>query len=448
MEVRHFLCAGVRAMSARAHRRVRVAALATAFCFFYGAAAWAETLTLEQAWQRAETANPALQAAQANLSAARGLQRDAWAPLWNNPSISGEWLRRRIPEPGQAVTSSRDWNAGLAQTFETAGQQGLRRRIAEDNLGATLAGIMDVRRQVRLEVAQRFFRVLALQQRIVMERETLRLIEDAAAAVRKRFSAGEDTRLDNNLAQVEAEQARNQILLLQEQLILARADLAALLQLAPATLPEVSGTLDTPLPRYTLEELLANLDRRPDLRAATLRVSGARSLLRLERAIVSPDVTVGLRYGREGSTLGDDTLLGVNVALPIPIFRRNASGIGRAQTEFTQREIDQRALQRDARAQVQALWRQWESLVARVERLHREVLPRLEENQRLSRIAYGEGEIGLLQLLLVNRQVLDGRRNLLDAQTELRLTQLAIEGASGWPGASGPLAETPSSSTR
>ena len=77
-------------------------------------------------------------------------------------------------------------------------------------------------------------------------------------------------------------------------------------------------------------------------------------------------------------------------------------------------------------------------------RLQREVLPRLEENQRLSRIAYREGEIGLLQLLLLNRQVLDSRRNLLEAQTELRLTQLAIEGTSGWPGASGPLAEAPS----
>ncbi|WP_418127703.1 TolC family protein [Thermithiobacillus tepidarius DSM 3134] len=399
---------------------------------------------MEQAWQQAEAANPALQAVQANLSTARGQQRDARAPLWNNPTVSGEWLRRRIPEPGQAVTNTRDWSAGLAQTFETAGQQGLRRRIAEDNMAATQADILDVRRQLRLEVAQRFFRVLGLQQRIAMERETLRLIEDSAAAVQKRFNAGEDTRLDNNLAQVEAEQARNQILLLQEQLIQARSDLAALLQLPPPSLPEVSGTLDTPLPRYTLEELLASVDRRPDLRAAALRVNGARSLLRLERAAVSPDVTVGVSYGREGSALGNDTLLGVNVALPIPLFRRNATGIGRAQTELTQREIDQRALSRDARAQLQALWRQWESLVARVERLQREVLPRLEENQRLSRIAYREGEIGLLQLLLLNRQVLDSRRNLLEAQTELRLTQLAIEGTSGWPGASGPLAEAPS----
>ncbi len=398
----------------------------------FSALASAETLTLEQAWQRAETANPDLQAAQANLLGAQGQLRDTRAPFWNNPSISGDVFRRQIPDPTQSVTT-RDWSVGIAQTFETAGQQGLRRGIASENLTATQEDIRNAQRQLRLAVAQRFFRVLGLQSRISMERQTLGLIEGAAGAVQKRFAAGEDTRLDTNLAQVEAERARNQVLLLQGQLVQARADLAALLQLPPAALPEVTGTLDAPLPRYSLNEVLSSLTRRADLQAAAHRLEEARGLLRLERAAVIPDVTVGLSYGREGSAFQDDTLLGVNVSVPIPLFRRNATGIGRAQAELTQREISARALDRDARAQIQALWQQWENLVARVERLNSTVLPKLEENQRLSRIAYREGEIGLLQLLLVNRQVLDSRRDLLDAQTDLRLTQMALQGASGWP---------------
>lgn len=412
--------------------RVTAGVLAMCCVLLYGRPSHAESLSLEQAWQRAEVANPSLQAAQAALSAAQGQVRDASAPLWNNPSISGDVFRRQIPDPAQAVTT-RDWSVGIAQTFETAGQQGYRRTIANENLTATREDIRNARRELRLVVAQRFFRVLGLQSRIAMERQALVLVEGAAEAVQKRFAAGEDTRLDTNLAQVEAERARNQVLLLQEQLVQARADLAALLQLSPAALPEVTGTLDTPLPRYFLNDLLASLGRRADLQAAAHRLEEARSLLRLERAAVAPDVTVGLSYGREGSTFRDDTLLGVNVSLPIPLFRRNATGIGRAQTELTQREISARALNRDARAQIRTLWHQWESLIARVERLQRSVLPKLEENQRLSRIAYREGEIGLLQLLLVNRQVLDSRRDLLEARTELRLTQMALQGASGWP---------------
>jgi len=60
------------------------------------------------------------------------------------------------------------------------------------------------------------------------------------------------------------------------------------------------------------------------------------------------------------------------------------------------------------------------------------VLPSLQENRRLSAISFRAGEIGLLQLLLVNRQVLDGQRDLLDARTDLRLTQVALEAAAGW----------------
>jgi len=122
----------------------------------------------------------------------------------------------------------------------------------------------------------------------------------------------------------------------------------------------------------------------------------------------------------------------LSVSLPLPLFRRNGTGIGRATTELTQVQVQQQAVQRDARAQVLALWERWENLKMRVKRLSESVLPSLEENQHLSSVSFRAGEIGLLQLLLVNRQVLDGQRDLLDARTELRLTQVTLEAAAGW----------------
>ena len=59
------------------------------------------------------------------------------------------------------------------------------------------------------------------------------------------------------------------------------------------------------------------------------------------------------------------------------------------------------------------------------------VLPALEENQRLSQQSLREGEIGVPQQVLVNRQLLDGRRDLLDAITELRLTRIALDQIAG-----------------
>ncbi len=395
----------------------------------YPLSALSASLTLEQAWKQAEQTNPALRSARANLAAAQGEMTDASALLWNNPQISTERRSRNVSQTGQPI-DSKDGVSGLSQTLEIAGQQGIRQRAAEKNLAAIQENIAETKRQVHADVEQRFVQVLSLQLRIRTEEAMLKLIEDAATAVRKRVEAGEDSRLDGNLAKVEAERAQNQVSILREQLVQARADLSALLQIAPDLMPEVTGPLDADLPSYTLEDLLANAAHRPLLSALDYREGVARDRVALERASIYPDVTLSLRYGRE---LGvDNKVATLSVSLPIPLFRRNATGIGRAETDLTQTEIEKQAASRDVRAQVFALWQRWVGLKTRVKRLSESVLPSLEENQHLSSISFRAGEIGLLQLLLVNRQVLDGQRDLLDARTELRLTQVSLEAAAGW----------------
>jgi cobalt-zinc-cadmium efflux system outer membrane protein len=398
----------------------------------YPLAALSAPLTLEQAWEQAAQANPALRSVQANLAAAQGELTDARAPLWNNPQLATEWRKRTIPQTANPAQINREWMVGLAQTFEIAGQQGMRRSAAQQSLAATQEVIAETRRQLRAEVERRFVRVLSLQLRIQTEEQTLKLIQGAATAVRKRVAAGEDSRLDGNLAKVEAERAQNQVSLLREQLLQARAELAALLQLPADNLPEVAGPLDPPPALYTVEELLADAANRPLLRAFDHQEKAARSRLDLERAAVYPDVTLGLSTAREGLADSREKIAGLSVSLPLPLFRRNGTGIGRATTVLTQVQVEQQAAQRDARAQVLALWERWENLKTRVQRLSESVLPSLEENQHLSSVSFRAGEIGLLQLLLVNRQVLDGQRDLLDARTELRLTQVSLEAAAGW----------------
>ncbi len=414
---------------------VRARALTWLLAFgFYGmhAVAWsAEPLSLEQAWQRAEQASPKLRAARAELIAAEGRRADAQAWLWNNPQVSAELRSRHIAEPG-ASGSKTEGGLGITQTFEIAGQQQLRRSAAEQNVSALYASIADVRRQVRAEVEQRFVGVLSLQQRIETEAQGLKLIEEAAAMVQKRVKAGQDSKLDGNLASIEAQRARNELAVRTEQLVESRALLSESLQLPPDSLPEVVGRL-TSARSYTLDSLLKNIAQRPALRALAQRERVARSQLALERASVYPDVTIGLSQERERGLEARDNITALSVSIPLPVFRKNATGIGQANATLTQVQIEQQTALRDAQAQVRTLWAQAQSLGARVANIENSILPTLEENQRLSMKALRAGEIGLPQLLLVNRQVVDGRRDLLDAQTALRLTQASLEAAAGWP---------------
>lgn len=388
-------------------------------------------LTLEEAWRIAEGANPALRAAQAALAAAEGQLAEARALLFNNPELSLERSRTRFspaPPPDERASG---WRFGVAQPFEIGGQQGRRREAAEAEHAAVQANIAEVRAQVRADVEERFVQVLALQLRSAVEKETVFILEQAAQAVRKRLDAGEVGRLDANVAQVEAERARNALTQLDEQLTLARAELAVTLQLPPTELPEVVGELER-TPAYSLENLLEAAAMRQRLRALARREEAARRRLELERAARYPDVTLGLFTGRDGPPDLRENIVGLSVSLPLPLFRRNQAGIGLATTELTQAEVERRAAERDVRAGVRAQWQRVAQLEARARRLRESVLRALEENRRLSQIALKEGEIGIAELVLVNRQVAEVRREVLEAEADLRRARIALERAAGW----------------
>lgn len=388
-------------------------------------------LTERQAWELAEQANPALRSKRALLEAARGERIDAEAFLYNNPTLSLERSRRQIPSAESPADRQREWAASLSQTFEIAGQGTHRREAAEAALNALRAEIEEMQRQTRAEVSQAFFRVLVLQQRLDIETQALRLFESTANAMQKRLAAGEVTRLDANVALVEAERARNQLEQVHEELSGARNELAASLQLPAGSTPEAQGEFALKAMPITIDQLLAQLPSQPRLRALSARVESAAARLKLQRASVYPDLTVGLGIAREGAKDAREKVTTLSVSLPLPLFRRNASGIGQASSELSQAQIEQQAATRDGTAQVLALWLKLQSVEARVKRLQDTVLPALESNQDLAGKSQRAGEIGLLEMIVMTRQTLDARRDLLDAQSDYITIRTALEQAAG-----------------
>lgn len=391
----------------------------------------AQPLTLGQAVERALASSPAIRSAQSNFPAIEGELAEARVPFFNNPQVSGELGSRDSRPQGGSTGRSANWGVGLSQTFEIAGQQRLRRASALQSREAAEQNVNEVRAQTIFEVAERFVRVLSLQTRIASEGETLGLIERSAQAISRRVEGGEDSILDANLARVEAERARNGLGLLREQLIQARAELAASILWPARDTVEAIGTLDEPPVTFSLDELVASAGARPLLRFLDARQRAARSRLDLQRALAYPDVTLGLRHAREGTFDSPERVTGLTVSIPLPLFKRNQAGIGRASTELTQAEIDRLSAVRQVEAQVRALWARRQNLLARVDNLNTALLPRLTQNQELTRKAFEAGELSLVQLLLANRQLLDAQRELIEARTELRLATVALEAAAG-----------------
>lgn len=399
--------------------------------FAYGSL-HAAPLTLEQAWQFAARGNPELQRQIANQNIPDGDYQDAKGLLYYNPVVSMDMRQRSIAQSPGANNRRGEWGAGIAQTFEIAGQQGWRRNAAQQSQQAIALDIAEEYRTLHAQMEEQFVTVLAIQKRIEVEQRILKLIEQNTALSRKRVQAGEDSLLDGNLAVVDFERARNQLSALNEQLVRARAQLAATLQLGETELPAVSGELMPVTHAYTLSDLLEKLTDRPAIQSLGVKESAARSRLELQKNLTYPDLTVSVNNSREATVAGDDNITLLGLSLPLPIFRRNGAGIGRASAELTQSEINRAALTRNAKAAIQAAWVRRENIRERISRLNKEVYPRLEENLTLAKLAFENGEIGLPQLLILQRQAVDAQRDIIDAQKDMRLVQIELEYISGW----------------
>lgn len=395
------------------------------------AVAGSAPLTLAEAMRLAETGHPTVRAREAQLAAAEGLRREASSLLFNNPELSADRTRRQAPE-GRI----NDWNAGISQPFEIGGQQSRRREAAAAALDALRAEIEDTRRQARTEAALRFHAVLAAQRRVQIEQRSMDLFDGTTQAVAKRRAAGEDTRLDANVALIEAERARNALAVAREHLLDARVELATALQLPPSAAPEVVGELSSPfgdaLPYGGLDQLLASARALPRQRALAAREDAARARLNLERASRYPDVTLGVSVGREGASEARERVTTLSLSVPLPLFKRNDAGVGQAMSDATQAEIERASAARDAQAHVRRLWNRLDSQRERVARLQRTLGPASLDNQQLATKSRQAGQIGLLDQLLVNRQALDAERDLNDALAELHITRIELENAAGW----------------
>lgn len=142
---------------------------------------------------------------------------------------------------------------------------------------------------------------------------------------------------------------------------------------------------------------------------------------------------MGLQVGREGPNDARERLTTLSISLPMPLFKRNAAGIGQALSDVAHAEIERASLARDTQARVRQLWSRLASQRDRVQRLQRLVVPASADNQTLSLKSLQAGQIGLLDQLIVNRQALDAERDLNDVLAEMHATQIELETAAGWP---------------
>ncbi|MEX2303804.1 MAG: TolC family protein, partial [Bryobacterales bacterium] len=292
-------------------------------------------LTVAKATRLAIERNPLVAAARNAVEMADG---DAvGARLHPNPAVTFETENypyfRSNPGP---FFSNQEITARFDYEIQTKNRLKLRAAAAQGAVEREEAAYQNDVRLLRLEVQSAFYRVLLAQSNLELAQSILSQTDQVIALNRTRFEQGDISELELTRIQVERLQFADDVFQARLEVRNAKATMLALLY-APdlgADIDVVGDLADVPELGISLEAPPVELYRfastsRPDLRAAQAEMQRSVAQNRFQRAISSPNITVGGGYKRNGP---DNTLV-FGVTIPLPLFDRNQGGVLRSEAE-------------------------------------------------------------------------------------------------------------------
>lgn len=382
--------------------------------WLWPAAADAETLrlTLSDALMRAREQAPRIVSARLALEEARARLLGAGTRP-NNPELD-VGLGRRSGE-----TASTDVELGIQQMLEPAGRRRARMAAATEGVAQGTAIIEDTTRQVLADVAAAFLRALHASAQINLLTAAEALASQVHAAAHRRFKAGDIPVLDVNIARASLARARADRQSAAATLVTTIGELKQLLGIEVDV--TIEGSLAPPEP-IDLAGLQGAAARRPEIRQLEAAVREAEAEARIGASYRRPGVGVSARYEREE---GDNVLLG-GVTVSLPMFARGQElvALGGARAGRLRAELE--AARVRIRTEVAAAGEAYKQRAEAVRLLQDEGLPGLDENERLTTRSFEVGQIGLAELLLIRREILDTRFQYLDTLLEAALARVYL----------------------
>jgi outer membrane protein TolC len=223
----------------------------------------------------------------------------------------------------------------VMQMLPLGGKLGLSRRIARERATAQGERAEDAWWEVRALAAMPFYELYRADQSLVVMRETLRLLGDIREVADVMYRVGSGNQADVLRAQVEIARMTEDTLRMQAMRTSMAARLNAILdrpQLAGVESPTMPALPKT-LPSLDSLERLAYVTR-PMLRAGAADLSAARSMERLARKELVPDLQLGVQYGQRkmlstggdmssGAVAGTERMGSLMIGASIPVFARS-----------------------------------------------------------------------------------------------------------------------------
>lgn len=387
-------------------------------------------MTLTYLEELAIANSPSLRAVSAAASEAAGVRTQV--ALKPNPTAG--YFGEEIGNEGSGGLQG----AYVSQTIVTADKLQLNQDVLDQDVRRLMWDVEAQRYRVLTDVRQRFYDALSAQRRLELALEFHEVAEKGVEIARQRFDALEGARPDILQSEIQL----NEVGLIAQQAQLdfegAWNELTAVIGVPQMEPTHLAGTLPVDASARDMESTYQQLlSASPELQSAYALVQRARANMCRQDVQAIPNVLTQLGFGHDNAT--GDEFATVQLGIPLPIHNRNQGNVAAAHAEYSRATHEVQRVQLNLRARLARAMRDYSLAQAAVSRYREEILPRAEENLRLSEEAHLAGEFDFLRVLVARREFFDANLKYVAAQAELAKSSAVLDGQL----LSGGLSETP-----
>lgn len=366
-------------------------------------------LTLDAAIEKALNAAPKAAGAEARLRAAAGAVEQASA--LPNPELSTEFENFAGSRAYRGTTTS-EGTVSVSQLIELGGKRAARTGIAEAERTATEFDRQVTWLEIIREVKKAYSDALAADEEVALAKRREDLAREVVRSVGIRVEAGREPAVQRQRAETLRRQAAVEVRNSQRRATAARSRLASLLGSGIGAI-RLDVDWFSQLPLSASDAAPVDAPNTPDLRKLEAEVQRARADFQLELSRAVPDLTVSAGVRRFQAT--DDTALVAGVSIPLPIANQNRGAISRARESATAAEAELRAARIENATLLTEARARLEQAKESASTLQNDVLPATEGAFRSFSEGYRQGRFSFLEVLEVQREFFDARRELIEA---------------------------------
>lgn len=354
--------------------------------------------------------HPEVVVAECRVSAAES--RQVQATLRPNPELQFDVENFAGSGETRGLRSA-ETTAQVSQLIELGGKRLHRIEVAGLGRDVETWRRESMRLDVIAQTRKAFIGVVTAQERLATAGELVSLSRDLVRVVSARVKAGKVSPVEQTRAGVAATRTEIEVVRAEGELAAARQRLAAQWGQETPFLARAEEEFERILPLPDVNQLLANLERSPDLKRWASEMALGEASLSLAQAQRQPDITLGggVRHFAEP----DDVALLASISVPLPIFDRNQGNVAEARYRVIEIEAQRRAEHARLAAELQSAYQRLRASRAEVETIRDRVLPSANQALSLTRTGYQHGKFSYADVIEAQRAVFDVRQQYIDS---------------------------------